>query len=75
MAYEVIPLIASVALAFHHVMIAEASRGSKCVVSLVVAVSLIIWWKYPGWLLLATALQAAVSIYVLVHLKLNQNAA
>ena len=72
MPYEVIPLIASVALAFHHVAIAEASRRSKIAVAFVVAVSLVIWWNFPGWILLATVLQAAAGIYVLVCIRISQ---
>jgi hypothetical protein len=52
-------------------VVEEASGGSKAVVASIVAAALLIWWRYPQWLLGATLLQAAVSIYVLVYLKVH----
>ena len=72
MGYAVIPIIASVILAVHHVALAEASRRSKLTVAVVVAVSLVIWRFFPRWLIVATLLQVAVSIYALMHLQLSR---
>jgi hypothetical protein len=49
----------------------EASGGSKVALASIVAGSLLIWWRYPQWLLVALLVQAAVSIYVLIYLKLH----
>ena len=71
MGYGVIPIIASVILAIHHVTIAEASRRSRLTVALVVTASLVIWRFFPRWIILAMLLQVVVSIYMLIHLQLN----
>ena len=71
MPYGLIPLIASVALGVRYLAVEEASVGSKGAVASIVAAGLLIWWRYPQWLLVATLLQAVVSIYVLVYLKVH----
>jgi hypothetical protein len=74
MGYGLIPAIASIALAVHHVVLTEASRWSKGVVLAVVAVSFVIRDQYPQWLLAATLLQVAISIYMLIYLRIEYGA-
>jgi hypothetical protein len=71
MPYGLIPLIASVVLGVRYLAFEEASGGSKVGVATIAAAGLLIWWRYPQWLLVATLLQAAVSIYVLIYLKVH----
>jgi hypothetical protein len=71
MPYGLIPFIASVILGVRYLALEEASGGSKLAVAGIVAAGLLIWWRYPQWLLVATLLQAAVSIYVLIYLKVH----
>jgi hypothetical protein len=71
MPYGLIPLIASVILGVRYLALAETSGGSKVAVASIVAAGLLIWWRYPQWLLIATLVQAAVSIYVLIYLKVH----
>jgi len=74
MGYGLIPPIASIVLAVHHVVLTEASRWSKGIVLVVVAGSFVIREQYPRWLLAATLLQVAISIYMLIYLKLESRA-
>jgi hypothetical protein len=67
--YAFIPVVASIILMVHHVAITDASRWSKLVVAVVVIASLAIWRFAPQWLVLATILQVATSVYMLVYLK------
>jgi len=69
--YGLILLIASVALGLHHVAVTDAPRGSKLAVSIVLAVSLIIWWNCYQWQwrVVVMVLQAGISVYALVYLK------
>jgi hypothetical protein len=71
MPYALIPLLASVVLSARYLALGEASRRSKAFVCLAVVASVVIWWEYPGWQVGATLTQVAVSIYVLVYLKVN----
>src|SRR5262245_13644058 len=71
LSYELIPLIAAIALGLQHVFVSEASPRSKGIVSTIVLVSLLIVWRFPRWSFAATLLQSAVSIYVLVQIKLD----
>jgi hypothetical protein len=71
MPYGLIPLIASIILGIRYLALEEASGRSKVTVATIVAAGLLIWWRYPQWLLVATLLQAAVSIYVLIYLKVH----
>jgi len=70
--YFYIPLISSLILRLVYATNAEASSRSRLIVSVIVAVSAAIWWWYSQWLLLATLLQAGVSIYVLLYLKVHK---
>ncbi len=71
MGYGFIPLIASIVLAVHHVAFTDASRSSKVTIVTVVAASLAIWRYYPQRLVLATLLQVAASIYLLMYLRVR----
>ena len=63
--------MAATLLAFHHVVIADASRTSKITVTALVVVSLVIWRSYPALIVLAILLQAGVGVYVLVYHKIH----
>jgi hypothetical protein len=71
MLYGLIPLVASVALGIRYLADEEASSGSKVAVAGIVAAGLLIWWRYPQWLAAAIVLQSAISIYVLIYLKMH----
>jgi hypothetical protein len=73
MPYDVIPLIASILLGAYYVLLGEASRRSQVAVAVTVGTALLIWWCFPRWHLVATLLQVAVSIYVLMYLRLNRD--
>ena len=75
MGYGLIPIVASITLMLHHVAITEASHSSKVSVVGVVTVSLAILWYWPQWLVVATLLQVGISIYMLMHLRWNTDAA
>ena len=74
MGYGVIPVIASIVLAIHHVAITDASRRSKVVIGTLVTASLVIWQFYPRWAVLATVVQVGASMYMLVYLKVREDA-
>jgi hypothetical protein len=74
MPYELIGLFISLGLAARYLLLGDASTGSKCAVGLAVGASLVIWWRYPKWLVAATLLQVVTSIYVLIYLKANPHA-
>lgn len=71
MPYSLIPLLASIILGAVHVTATGASTLSKLVVSLLIGASLFVWWAYPQWLIVATLIQVAVSIYVIVYLRIH----
>ncbi len=73
MGYSVIPVIASIVLVLHHVVITDASRWSKLFVATVVAASLAIWRYYPQWLIFATLMQVGASIYMLGYLRVREH--
>lgn len=75
MGYAVIPIVASIVLALHHVFVSEASARSKAVVIVTVGVSVLIWRYAPRWLVAATVMQVAVSIYMLLCLRLRDGSA
>ena len=72
--YPLISLVASLILGVWYVALADASRRSKVVVSAVVVAGLILGWRYPRWILIAILLQVAVSLYVLIYVKVNAGA-
>jgi len=69
--YGLILLVASVALALHHVAMTDAPRRSKMAVFIIVAASLVIWWNYTQWQwrVLVMVLQVTISVYALAHFK------
>ena len=69
MGYAVIPVIAAIVLALHHVFVLDAPRRSKLVVVLVVGLSLVIWRVFPRHSLLATLLQVGAGVYMLMFLR------
>jgi hypothetical protein len=71
MGYTAIPLIASIALALHHVVATEAPRLSKMTITLVIVSSLVFSQYFPRWSILATVVQAAASVYMLLYLKVR----
>ena len=75
MGYAFIPVIASIILMIHHVVITEASRWSKFTVIGVVVASLVVWQYWPQWLVLATLLQVGISVYMLMYLRWHGDAA
>lgn len=68
MFYQLIPLIASIALALYHAVVSEASRGEKIAVAAVVGLATLLWWR---GLVLATVIQSAISIYVLIRIRIE----
>ena len=74
MPYELIAVVAATALAIRYVIIRDASAWSRALVVLAVAASLMIWWRYPAFTVVATLVQVAVSIFVLVYLRVNPHA-
>ena len=74
MPYFLIPLVASLVLGTRFILMQDPSRGLKVAVGVAVALSLVIWWKYPALEVLTTLVQAGVSIFVLVYQKVNEHA-
>ena len=73
--YDLIPLIASILLGTYYVLLGEGSRRPQVAVAVTVGTALLIWWYFPRdhlAHLAATLLQVAISIYVLVYLRLNR---
>ena len=71
MGYIAIPLVASIILVIHHVAFTDASRWSKVIVASAVVGSLVIWRYFPLWLVFATLLESAASVYMLVCLRIR----
>ena len=71
MGYALIPLVVSVLLAIQHAVSSKASRASKTGVLAAVLASLVIWRYFPAWLVVATLLQVAAGVYVLIHQRLT----
>ena len=74
MGYGVIPIIASVLLAIHHVVATGASRWSKLAMVIIVSASLVVWQYYPRWLILATLMQVGAAIYMLLYSRFETGA-
>jgi hypothetical protein len=72
--YGLLGLLLALGLSIRYFASGEASRRSKLVLAVVLAVSLLISWRYPHLLAVATVLQAGVGIYVLIYLKVNPDA-
>lgn len=73
MPYGLIPLIGSIALAIYFLMLDDTTLRARIAVAGVVTFSLVLWWNFPRWSLLATLLQVVVGIYVLLHLRLRRD--
>ncbi|MGH9365403.1 MAG: hypothetical protein ACRD1B_09095 [Thermoanaerobaculia bacterium] len=73
MGYAFVPLVLSLGLGLWYVTLRHASYGSKLAVVVVVAVALTIWLRYPQLLWLATLLQVAICIYLLVYRNANRH--
>jgi hypothetical protein len=71
MGYGLIPPVASIALAIHHVALTDASRLSKLTVVTVVAVSFAVSHFWPQWTVLAILMQVGASIYMLLYLRVH----
>jgi len=71
MPYQLVPFLTSLGLGIWYVLNREASARSRVALGSTVLASLVIWWSYPQWLVVATLLQVGASIYVLVYLRLN----
>ena len=69
MFYFLIPLFGSVLLGCQHLFLTDASRRSKIAVAVIVITSLLVFWYFPAWMVLATLLQVGVSLYMLLYLK------
>ena len=69
--YGLLGLLLALGFGIRYFASGEASRGSKLILAVVLAVSLLISWQYPHLRAVATVLQAGISIYVLIYLKLN----
>ena len=74
MPYVVIGLVASLALATYYVTLAESSFRSKCVIAIAECASLVVWFRYSKAMVAAILLQAVVSVYVLIFIKVNRDA-
>ncbi|MFB3105210.1 MAG: hypothetical protein ACE1ZA_09790 [Pseudomonadales bacterium] len=72
MGYAVIPIVASIVLMLHHVVVTDAPSKSKWFVAIVVAASMAVWRFFPQWIVLATLTQVAASVYMLVYLKVQE---
>jgi len=73
MGYVSIPLVVCIVLLIHHVAATEASRRSKLLVTVLVAVSIMIGRFFPHWSLLSMLTQVGAGIYMLVWLKIRRD--
>jgi hypothetical protein len=71
MPYALIAMVAAILLGIRYLILGDASLRSKIVVVAVVLASLVIWWYFPQWMVLAIFLQVGVSLFVLLYLRLN----
>jgi hypothetical protein len=69
--YALLPLVISGVLVIRYLRMSDPSLASKIVIVLALGASLIVWWKFPGMLLVAVLLEVGVSLFVLVYLRLN----
>ena len=71
MPYELIPLIVSGILVIRYLSLGDPSVVSKGAIVAALGASLMVWWRYPQWIVVAVLLQVAVSLWVLIYLKVN----
>lgn len=75
MLYGLIPLMASIILAIRYVTLGEPSRWSKIIVISAVVASFFMSRAFPELIYGDAFVQAAVSLTVVVRMKLNPDAA
>jgi len=73
-AYALIPLLVSGVLVIRYLSMDDPSLASKIVVVAALGASLVVWWRYPALLVVAVLLQVAVSVFILIYLKVNSYA-
>jgi hypothetical protein len=71
MPYELIPLVVSGALVIRYLSLGDPSAVSKGAMVAALGASLVVWWRFPGWIVVAVLLQVGVSLWVLIYLKVN----
>lgn len=69
--YALLPLVVSGVLVIHFLELSEPSPVSKIIIVTALGASLIVWWKFPGLLLLAVLLEVAISLFVLIYVRVN----
>jgi hypothetical protein len=69
--YALLPLVAAGVLAIVFLRLADPSLPAKIAVVAALAASLLIWWLYPDLLVIAVLLQAGISLFVLIYLRVN----
>ena len=69
--YALLPLVVSGVLAIRYLSMNDPSVASKIGVVMALAVSLIVWWKFPAMLVVAVLLEVGVSLFVLIYLRVN----
>lgn len=69
--YALLPLVVSGVLVIRYLRLIGPSLSSKIVIVLALGASLILWWKFPGMLLVAVLLEVGVSLFVLIYLRMN----
>lgn len=73
MPYALIGLVGSLALAGYYVAMADATRRSKCLIAIAECASLVVWFRFSKAMVAATLLQAVVSVYVLIFIRVNRD--
>jgi hypothetical protein len=71
MPYALIAMVAAILLGLRYLILGDASLRSKVFVATAVGASLVIWWYFPEWMVVAIFLQVGVSIFVLLYFRLN----
>ena len=71
MPYELIPLIVSGVLVVRYLSLGDPSVASKVAMVAALGASLMVWWRYPQWMVAAVLLQVGVSLWVVIYLKVN----
>jgi hypothetical protein len=71
MPYALIAMLAALLLGVRYLVLGDASLRSKIAVVAAVVASLVIWWYFPQWMVVAILLQVGVSLFVMLYLKVN----
>lgn len=69
--YALLPLVVSGGLVIGYLRSSDPSLPSRIAIVMALGASLILWWKFPGMLLVAVLLEVAVSLFVLIYLRIN----